>query len=104
MGAAASAAAGGETAYQLWAWGYCARKPVPCVYPYNNPPYRLEAEPGDWLKVVVGAKGGHAINDSGELFGWGYGAKGRIGVGNTTTYSGNGTPPYVQIGTDTDHR
>ena len=97
MGAAASAAAGGETAYRLYAWGMTSRRPVANVEA-PDPPLRLADGTGDWLKVTQGAYGGFAINDSGEIFGWGYGTAGRIGVGNTTKYAGNTTTKYKQIG------
>jgi len=93
---AAAAGAGGETAYRLYSWGYRARRPSPPTF--GSGPLRLAAEPGNWTKVSSTETGGFAITDSGELFGWGYGAAGRGGWGNTTNYNGQTDTTYKQIG------
>jgi len=98
MGAAASTAAGGDTAYKLYAWGFTNRRPVASV-DIPDPPIQIASGPGDWLKIAQGGSGGLAINDSGELWGWGYGRNGRLGVGNVTDYNGSTTTKYVQVGT-----
>ena len=97
LAAAAAASAGGDTAYQLWSWGLTSRRPVAAA-DTPDPPQRIADGPGDWLKATQSSSGGHGINDSGELWGWGYGTAGRIGVGNTTKYAGNTTTKYIQVG------
>ncbi len=50
-----------------------------------------------WVEVATGFYSSYAINSNGELWSWGFNAKGELGIGNTTSKSNP-----VKVGSSTD--
>lgn len=73
-----------DTGHELWGWGNS--------HTNGGSGYSSPVQIGtkvDWLKIATGVEEAYAaaINAKGELYMWGTGADGKLGLGNTTNYN-----------------
>jgi len=82
----------------LWGWGYNQNGQIGITSAgnYVNSPTQIGALT-NWLKVAATGYFTTAVKTDGTLWSWGNGANGKLGLGNTTTYS---SP--VQVGSLTN--